>query len=116
MNAVFFTFAPETTMKLLNVILIFYVLVLIAIPCFDVPNDAPVTNSEIAPVSNHHNHDGSDFCSPFCACNCCVSPIVSPDYVIQINTFLPSRDFNSGYTTSYTSSLFASIWQPPKIS
>jgi hypothetical protein len=103
-------------MKILNLILIFYVLVLIAIPCFDVPDGVPVHNTGISHESHHHSHDGNDFCSPFCACSCCVSPIISPECVIRINAFLLSQDYNSGYTTFYVSSLFASIWQPPKIS
>jgi hypothetical protein len=116
MNEVFFTFVPEITMKVLNGILIFYVLVLLALPCLDVPKDVAAVHTEISHGAHSHNHDGDDLCSPFCACSCCVSPIVSPDYVVQISTFQLCRDYNSSYTSTYVSSLFAAIWLPPKIS
>jgi hypothetical protein len=116
MNKDFFTFVPDMTMKNTSCILLFYVLVLIALPCFDVSGHEHIIHTEISQNPHNHDHNGVDLCSPFCACSCCVSHLISPAYIIQIDTILLSQDYNSGYSASYISSLFASIWQPPKIS
>jgi len=88
MIQVFFTFALRKAMKLLTCILLLYVSVLIAWPCFDVPDNEHIINTEISQNSHSHNHNAGDLCSPFCACSCCVSPIISQDFIIQSNTFL----------------------------
>jgi hypothetical protein len=115
LNEVFFTFVSLIEMKSSACILVLYFLVLMAMPCFDVPNDVHIGSFGISQTSTAHTHEGGDLCSPFCACSCCVSPVISQDYVIHITTFQPVQDYDSCYITSYKSSLFASIWQPPKI-
>lgn len=106
----------ENTMKLFSTILLLYIFALVALPCADVSNADQVKNTAISQNSHTHRHSADDLCSPFCACSCCVSSIISPEYAIQLNNCLLAPDYNSCYISSYVSSLFASIWQPPKIS
>jgi len=102
-------------MKAIACILSVYILVLIAIPCIDAPLGDTLQNVEQADHSNHnHNHE-NDHCSPFCSCQCCATPAVFQNYAIQFNCFLFVQKQFPGYSSSYISSLFVTIWQPPKI-
>jgi hypothetical protein len=103
-------------MKLFAYIFSFYILLLTAIPCVDHPEDQSVKKSEIAQSSaeNHQNH--SDQCSPFCTCDCCVSPVIHQDSIARIDNFsiLPGS-FSPEYSSVVFSCPLSSIWQPPQI-
>ncbi|QYJ69347.1 DUF6660 family protein [Flavobacterium litorale] len=60
-------------MKIVTLILSFYILALNALPCSD--TEVSVNNSQIefvmdVDMDDSHN-DVTDFCSPFCTCHCC---------------------------------------------
>lgn len=103
-------------MKLFACILSFYILVLTAVPCIDVLQDNTLQKVELSDSTTGHHHNNTDHCSPFCACNCCVSPILYQDYVNQFNGFSFSQKCLSAYTSAYIYSPYTVIWQPPKIS
>jgi len=102
--------------KIITCILPLYLLVLTAVPCIDVPMDNRLQGIELSLNTSNGSHNDIDFCSPFCTCNCCVSPIIHQDNTIHYKHFLLSKEYNSSYTSIYHSSPFTSIWQPPKIS
>jgi hypothetical protein len=108
--------SSNTWMKVSACILCVYLLVLIAIPCVDLPEDFEQANTEL----NQNNTDSSpndvDLCSPFCACNCCVSPIANQDFFILPYHSMFSHDYNSAYKAAKAPSPCITIWEPPKIS
>jgi len=58
-------------MKIIAVILSFYVMALTAFPCDDVhvTNDNSISLELIE--QNHNQSKDVDLCTPFCFCNCC---------------------------------------------
>lgn len=101
-------------MKILTFILSFYVLVLTAIPCVDVPKDNSVNKYELANTSSDHHENDTDLCSPFCTCVCCVSPILN-NSTIQFTYAFIAQKLIVENNNSFVSSLFITIWQPPKL-
>ena len=104
-------------MKILACILSLYILALIAIPCIDRPVDHPLQKTEIAQnTSGSHQHE-CDHCSPFCACNCCTSPVIQMDFNIQFDSLSFLQEcFSTEYTPAFVSCYSGSIWQPPQLS
>ncbi len=107
---------PNTMMKIFTCILSLYLLMLTALPCIDTPkiNTLPVSELSQTPVTNQESN--SDQCSPFCVCDCCISPVIYQDCTIQINFFSHSQNHLFAFTPSPVYSLHFSIWQPPKLS
>lgn len=102
-------------MKYFAFILSVYVLVLTAIPCVDVPKDDNLHKMELSNTTSDHHASDHDHCSPFCTCDCCVSPIINNSTIHF--TFTPVvQKLTTEYHNSFVSSLFATIWQPPKLS
>ncbi|AEI48060.1 DUF6660 family protein [Runella slithyformis] len=62
---------------------------------------------------NQHHH----VCSPFCQCTCNGGfTVPTPHFVLQPLTLTSSTNTSAfSHQSSYTPSLFASIWQPPKL-
>lgn len=87
---------------------------LTAIPCIDVHSDNLLSKVETQNTSNNHS-DSSDHCSPFCTCDCCVSPIFQHDCNLEFKGLSFEQKHISEYLTSYISSIYSSIWQPPKL-
>lgn len=102
-------------MKILTFILSLYVLVLTAIPCVDVPKDNSMSKYELTNTSSDHHENDTDYCSPFCTCDCCVSPIIN-NSTIHFTCTPIAQELITEYHNSLVSSLFAIIWQPPKFS
>ena len=102
-------------MKVLALILSVYVLVLTAIPCVDVPKDDNLHKTEITNSSSDQHEHTTDLCSPFCTCDCCVSPIINNSTIVFTCTPITQK-ITTAYYNSFVSSLFATIWQPPKLS
>ena len=103
-------------MKFFAYILSFYILILTAIPCMDEHEDNTLQKTEISPKTTHDHQQDIDHCSPFCTCNCCASPVLQFNVVIEFICFKYSVYDFPEYNTTITSSFFASIWQPPQFS
>jgi len=102
-------------MKLFASILLCYVILLTAFPCVDTVSDKPLQEMAVSENStDHHSHD-CDMCSPFCTCNCCVSPIIISSFITQVDGYWFTQKYFIGYQPSYYSSPYISFWQPPKI-
>ena len=103
-------------MKLFACILSLYILALTAMPCVDVHQDCLLHKAELSQSTNDSHKDDVDRCSPFCTCDCCTSPVLQKDNVIHFNCTPIPQKCEIGYSSSYISSLFTTIWHPPKIS
>ena len=103
------------TMKAFACILSLYILILTAIPCIDVPQDQAAFQTELSQTTTHNCQNGPDTCSPFCVCNCCVSPITPLVYSVSFTCYSITRIQFNQYTTCFSSNDKASIWQPPKV-
>jgi hypothetical protein len=112
----FTIFAVNGILKYISFILTLYLLMLIVISCVDVHMDHRSQYIEFSQNTTNNNHRDADFCSPFCTCNCCVSPVIIEETIIQYNHFMLPQEHHSCYISVYNSSQFASIWQPPKLS
>jgi hypothetical protein len=102
-------------MKIFASILSFYLLVLTAIPCIDVPEDNTLHPIEIGSTASHNHQNDIGHCSPFCTCNCCTSPIFYQAYTFQLNMFSLVQEYYSEHNSGRIFSLYTSIWQPPKL-
>jgi len=102
-------------MKAFACILSLYLLILTAIPCHDVPKDNAAFKTELCQnTTNTHSND-IDTCSPFCVCNCCVSPISHQVFKVSFTCYSITRIQFNAYTSSFSSFNSASIWQPPQL-
>ena len=111
-------------MRLLNIILAFYVFALSFLPCTDKDENVSSVGatSYIYDNNSHsthsHQEESCDLCSPFCVCGCCGSFV----FEAKINFYdaqsvlcncLDKTNFS--YINSFTSHFYGNIWQPPKI-
>ena len=102
-------------MKILATILSIYILTLTAIPCIDLPADNILQKIELSQSSRDNHQNETDNCSPFCTCDCCVAPVLPQNTIFEFS-FVDFLKYNfSEYTSVLISSLFVSIWQPPKL-
>ena len=107
-----------STMRLFAYILSLYILVLTAIPCLDAPEFSGSGNAQITQNTTNTTQElpDVDFCSPFCACSCCVSSISNQAFYIDFTCNSFSAVQYPKYSSEFLSFNFASIWQPPKLS
>jgi len=103
-------------MKVFACILSLYILILVAMPCVDVPQDHGVQKTELSQNTNIPQPNDADTCSPFCVCSCCVSPISHHIYNVSFTCYSSTRIQFNNYSSFFTSFNTASIWQPPKLS
>ena len=105
-------------MKFLTLIFSFYLLALSIVPCSDAFNSGQ-TNKETITFSASHDHptDTADFCSSFCICNCCTSPVISKSHAsylaIPAIKILPEQKFvlrKLSFISVYT----GNVWHPPQ--
>ena len=113
----FFIFAViKTKMKLFAAILSVYVILLATLPCVDVDSCLTLQKMEVShAATDDHSHDG-DLCSPFCNCNCCVSPVLVADFAIKFDGNLYSQKNYFRYSSTTISTPCTFFWHPPKIS
>ena len=102
-------------MKFIALILSIYILTLNLVPCEDSVVIDNKTQTEISqPAGDDHQHQDSDFCSPFCICQCCHINVIQyqfTDTKLEINN-ISTQDF---FYLSGTEKDFAtSILQPPQ--
>ena len=92
------------------------ILVLCFVPCADTDLDKGKDEIEISTTHGTSDNHTADFCSPFCQCSCCTSPIVTlfNNYILKAPVIvitscfehLPGRLLDSPF----------SVWQPPRLS
>lgn len=107
-------------MRFLTIIFSIYILTLSVVPCSDMINECYNKKAKIEHSQNHnHNQDKDDNCTPFCNCTCCVSGIT----VFTLNQIVAEIQDNFvltpetlSYNSTFTSSFYRNIWQPPKLS
>ena len=102
-------------MRFLVYILSVYLLVLTAIPCIDAPQTEVLTCLEGSQGASHDHEKAQDSCSPFCTCQCCASPVVFVDFVMDVCDFELITEYCSTYSMEYVSQGYGLIWQPPKL-
>jgi len=104
-------------MRLVACILSIYIVVLTAIPCIDRPGDDHLQKTEIGgKTDTGHQHQDGDQCSPFCTCNCCATPVIQQESIIQFNSTALFQEYTiAEYISVFTSDYLSSIWQPPQI-
>ncbi|WP_425576796.1 DUF6660 family protein [Nibrella saemangeumensis] len=105
-------------MKLLQIILALYVLVLSALPCeaLCLDESTPVAAQASQPGSDH-SHD--ETCSPFCLCATC--PGFTVPQTPQLEAAITQRSripvaVLPFYQALHTLDVSDSIWQPPRLS
>jgi len=103
-------------MKAFAYILSFYILVLTAIPCIDVPKDNTLRKVELSKAISDKQDKDSDHCSPFCTCLCCASSIIYQVYAFQFDNLSLIQKHYSEYKSDFISNNYSTIWQPPKLS
>ena len=85
-------------------------------PCVDVPLDNNLHKIGSSGQTSQNHPGDTDHCTPFCPCDCCVTPVIQEESSIQLNCLDFTHREYSEYSTSYKSTLFAFIWQPPILS
>lgn len=106
-------------MKYFLVIFSVYFLALSLMPCTDALGMNTPNTSKTEITQTHNNDtDHNDFCSPFCICSCCNTPVnITFDLLsIKVNNPIASNLKISVFNFSLASNYYGSIWQPPKIS
>lgn len=102
-------------MRLFAIILSIYITALTAIPCFDKPQDNSLVKTEIAPLTTGNHQQEVDHCSPFCTCNCCSSPKIQQEIVLDFNCSRIVPFYFAENTPTFVSATVGAIWQPPRI-
>lgn len=106
-------------MKFFTLIFSFYLLALSIVPCSDAFNSGQKDLKTITfSASDDHSTDADDFCTSFCICNCCTSPVISKfqaSYLaIPALKILPEQKFalrKLSFIPVYT----GNVWHPPQI-
>ncbi len=112
----FLSLSFNLQMKIFAYILSFYILVLTAIPCIDIPQDNTLLKIEQSQKATDNHQNESDNCSPFWPCNCCIPPVISQAYTLQFDCYPFSQKHFPEYKSAFVSSVYTAIWQPPKLS
>lgn len=106
-------------MKCFLAIFSVYFLALSLMPCTDALGMNAQNTSNIEITKAHNNEtEHNDFCSPFCICNCCNTPISITFNALSIkaNKTTTSKLKIPIFNFFFVSNYFGNIWQPPKIS
>lgn len=101
--------------QILTSFLSVYLLVLMVLPCNDVHAHAEsATLQQFSQLQNEQHHE--DFCTPFCICACCTTPIIMQSaLVFEVPNFENVYVKTPSFYKSTVSSFFGSIWQPPQL-
>ncbi|AWW28820.1 hypothetical protein DN752_00995 [Echinicola strongylocentroti] len=104
-------------MKVIQVILSYYLLLLVVFPCADEHKNETLVQKESVVLSqgSDHQHDGdADHCSPLCVCHCC--------HIHYVIAEAATIDFLKEFTAVYSTPIedFDGDWvfdflKPPKI-
>ncbi|QDH80322.1 hypothetical protein FKX85_15265 [Echinicola soli] len=85
-------------MKIIQVILSYYLLILVVLPCAD-EHSAVVSDNQdtvVVALEDHHSHGSdADYCSPLCVCHCC--------HIHYVVTDKPQVNFMNQFTSIHSS-------------
>ncbi|WP_082738292.1 DUF6660 family protein [Chryseobacterium sp. CCH4-E10] len=108
-------------MKILRLLLTFYFVALLIIPCSDVETQRVVGHHSEISISAENSQPGSNdgTCSPFCMCNCShvsviafkVEPLL--EIPLQVKFYFSKKILFHKNNIAYQ--VYDHIWQPPKI-
>ncbi|AZB08320.1 hypothetical protein EG344_05325 [Chryseobacterium sp. G0162] len=108
-------------MKILRLLLTFYFVALLIIPCSDVETQRVVGHHSEISISSENSQPGSNdgTCSPFCMCNCShvsviafkVEPLL--EIPLQVQFYFSKKILFHKNNIAYQ--VYDHIWQPPKI-
>lgn len=108
------------TMKFLSVIVSIVILVVSLVPCPDnlIVKRGSSFKKEITSSNSSNEHNGtSDNCSPFCTCSCCTASAIYYQFSkSQVEKVIFQSEKYPLYNISFSTEVFYSIWQPPKLS
>lgn len=99
-------------MRLIALLLSFYVLFLTALPCADVVSKGQDTHWS----KTSDTHDDADHCSPFCTCNCCATAMQCSVHSVDFEVVTLVREQITLYPNRLVPHRFGDIWQPPQLS
>ncbi|HEA22343.1 MAG TPA: hypothetical protein ENH87_15680 [Pricia antarctica] len=102
-------------MKIIALILSFYILALNALPCSDTRAGFDDTRIEAAfGTDSGHDHGAFDLCPPFCSCHCC--HVHTIDFGATAFTPLPSpiSKENFSHFEGVSDGVLLSLLQPPR--
>lgn len=105
-------------LKLINIILFFYLISLLGMPCRDFERCNAILPCVDQSAQDQHKHTtDNENCSPFCTCTCCGSQVYTyPSFNYFDNKFYTqSNKVTEIYQFSFPSDFCSNIWQPPKI-
>ena len=103
-------------MKFFATILSVYVMVLITMPCADMPVENNLQKIEIPGQTSQNHPCGTHHCTPFCPCDCCVTLVILEESPVHLDCLEFTHREYSEYSASYIPSFFAFFWQAPKLS
>ncbi|MCO5233963.1 MAG: hypothetical protein LC105_11230 [Chitinophagales bacterium] len=106
-------------MRFFTVILSVYLLLISFAPCADA-SDSFCDKLKLEHAHDQDsNHQHSDVCSPFCACNCChLSMMANSESTYYMTDKLFIAHIEESYSSQhyfFVSTYYQNIWQPPKI-
>ena len=92
-----------------------YLLILMILPCNDAhAQTETVFETQFSQVSQAEHHE--DFCTPFCICSCCTTPIIVQSMtVFEVSYFENQFTQLPSFYKSIISNFYGSIWQPPQL-
>lgn len=103
-------------MKFLAILLSFYFLGLVFIPCEDAPAEMSVDHAELHQIDDStHSASAADECSPLCQCHCCHVHIAGFEGTnleltsFEISTSVPDHYYDLG------DDLPKFFFQPPRV-
>ena len=105
-------------MKVIGIILSFYIAYLVCYPCMDSQScwDEQRVGIAVVDVQDHDHQEGEqDFCSPFCICSCCSTQIQQPSYFYFDARQEGASVLNGVLRQAFVKPFANTIWQPPKI-
>jgi len=105
--------------NVLKLLFSFYLLALVYMPCSD-KDDCKYTSTDQSTftTTDHSSHDNdTESCYPFCMCTCCGQSCSFTYFQSELGLYFPSVSQKVKiYKVSFSSDVYFSIWQPPKIS
>jgi len=93
-----------------------YLLILMVLPCNDAhAQTKDVSQTQFSQVQADQHHE--DFCTPFCICSCCTTPIIvtQPAVIFEVSYYENFQTRTISFYKSIISNFYGSIWQPPQL-